>query len=172
MRSHTVLEDAEPADMQLANIASKYSDIGQDAYSDIGIGAALLVKMKSEDVCKHHIYAGTNINLSGMQTKIHAEQLALYDLIADSGLNNLAPFIDIEAMVVHSTRDNLELCCGHCLQITRSVCQHFETHPETVDYCAVAGQELYDDSGNPEGVNWRWDRYTLDELLGSTYAEK
>lgn len=172
MRSHAVFGDDKPADRRLANIASQYSDAGQDAYSDIGIGAALLVKMKNGDVCKYHVYGGTNINLSGMQTKIHAEQLALYDLIVDSELSSLTPFVDIEAMVVHSTRDNLELCCGHCLQITRSVCQHFATDPETVSYSAVAGQELYDDRGNPEGVNWRWDRYTLDELLGSTYAEK
>lgn len=175
----------------MAEIAAEYARVSMDSYSEYGVGAALLVEVAPEWTHHSMVYAGTNINLSGMEVKIHAEQMALFQALMD--LKHASPTDDfsdvysedgdadntpedfwgnvtLSKMVVVTTENDGALKCGHCLQVLSGACEFLNSDPEDLQYIAARGQATYDGRGNPDGVHYDYDRYTLQELIGDTYV--
>lgn len=166
-----------------ARIAREYAEYGLDSYSDFGVGVSLLihfdhifvgedgeheVEFTDKQEVKDNrwmVYAGFNINISGMEYKVHAEQLAIFQALLDIHRWNLNEYADVKGMVVATTEDDLSLCCGHCLQVTRSFVDHLNSNPDKVAYTAAAKTD-------EEGKEFEYDSHNLSELLGHTYAER
>lgn len=169
----------------LAQVAGQHSTWGLDPRSGIGIGASVLMDYSHseadyqtapsrlyEDPDNHrYVYGGMNISLSGMEIKIHAEQLALFQAIIDIEQFKLNEFAEIEKVVVVSSRDTKELCCGHCLQVVRGIGKWLGQDPGKIDYIATEGKSMLGRDGKPEGTNWTYDKYKIDDLLPNTYCE-
>lgn len=158
----------------MAMIAKEYSEFSADPYSGYGVGAALLVKypydtFDSEDLDGdyRHVYAGFNINQSGMEFKMHAEQLALFQALldarmrgADIGKGDGHP--ELRQMVVVTTNHDLALKCGHCLQTLAPYAD------DEMTYMAAAPIEKLR-AGRYE---WEYERTTFGELWGYSYTER
>lgn len=163
----------------LAEVASSLSQHGIDDYSDYGVGAAVQVSFTHEneegvqDEELRYVYGGFNINFSGMEYKLHAEQFALFQAIIDWKCSGMGWEdsgehywdMEVERVMVHTTEEDLALVCGHCLQVLSS-------WDDEMDYIACRGQETYDDRGNPDGVAWSFREQKLSELLPTTYTQK
>lgn len=165
-----------------ARLARDYAKRGKDSYSDYGVGAALTIEIAPEWTSEFVTYAAHNINLSGMQVKAHAEQLALFQMVLDiessepanvyddlyAGLKHherksaIKENLSVDSMIVATTENDLALSCGHCLQVTHSVCQLYNCDPSDVAYTAVA----FDDNNN-----LFTDKQTLTDLLPDTYSD-
>lgn len=145
---------------EIAQIAKEYAEMGIDNYADYGVGAVLVVRY---DGSKFAVYAGHNINLSGMQVKAHAEQLACFQLLMDipefAATDNVA---DIRTMMVNTTEDDFSLRCGHCLQVFTAVCDYLGKDRSDVHYTAAA---------KPED-SWEFEAYPLSYLLPESYTHK
>lgn len=186
MRSVESFESPEVENRKLAEIAGKSVNAGMDTYSDYSVGVALSVsfhtkKVGSEDDIdagedathtETRVYAGSNINISGMEVKIHAEQLALFQAMLDIEEHGLQPYSQLQSVMVMTSEDDLALRCGHCLQVVAGACDYFEWDMELVDYDAARGNTLYDDRGNPDGVHYDYDENKLVDLLPESYIEK
>jgi len=128
----------------------------------MGVGAACSFAIHYEHSVKYVAYTGTNINISGFQTKVHAEQFALQQAIMDLESIKDESNIVLEKMVVVTDNDAADLVCGHCLQVTRSVCEFFGCDANGVEYI----------SANPTGEDeFDFYRFPLSQHLGKTYAE-
>lgn len=166
-----------------AKVARDYAEHGLDEYSEFGVGASLLIHFDSitleedggysvdftdnEEVKNNRwmTYAGFNINLSGMEYKVHAEQMAIFQALLDIHRFDLKKYADVKGMVVATTEDDLSLCCGHCLQVTRTFVDHLNSNPDKVAYTAAA-------KSDNDGEKFEYDSHNLSELLGYTYAER
>jgi len=148
----------------LATVAHEYSLKGIQSYDGMGVGAVVSFTKTRTNQSKHFAYAGTNMNLSGFQTKVHAEQNALQQALLDFEDDDLGVRVKMNKMVVAVTGDKDYLTCGHCLQITRSVCDYLGCSPRQVDYIAA----------NHKGEDrdtFEFREEKLDDLLSTTYAE-
>lgn len=144
-----------------AEIARTYADLGMDTYSDLGVGAAVTVKMDSS----FNTYAGFNINMSGMQIKMHAEQLALFQAVLDIR-DKKVDDVELVGVTVCTTEDDGSLVCGHCLQTMRAFCEEFDAwsdHGMTYTSAILEG-----DYQKPE---FTYNKRLLKNLLGETYVE-
>lgn len=163
---------------ELAGIAEAHAKAGMDSYSDYGVGAALLVEisipnggyqnapsqMYRTGNSQKEIYAGFNINLSGMEMKIHAEQLALFQMALDWHGTMMWENITIEKMVVVTTGDDASLVCGHCLQVLRGFCE--ELNQDAGDIWYIAANRVDGEAG------WSYYPEKVKTLLGETYIEQ
>lgn len=166
--------DEEP---QLAKAAAQLAERGMDTYSGYGVGATLTMDYNDEDTDpeihkKHntHIYGGFNINLSGMECKIHAEQLALFQAIIDMEVSGLFNVGELEKVVVVTTGNDHSLVCGHCLQVFNGVSVHYGWDIPEIEYMSAVYEGNEDRPENYHMADWDFDKYTLDELLGDTYV--
>ena len=171
MHSRYKSEGDEVDDRRMAELASVATNWSMDTYSGYGVGSAVEVEFDTPYGSEYHVYQGTNINLTGMEVKIHAEQLALFTALVDAKRAQLMEHMSINRVVVHTSEDDLSVNCGHCFQVFDGVCQTLDQSLQTVKYDGVAGQEYYDDRGNPEGVHWNWDKSTLAKRFISSYVE-
>jgi cytidine deaminase len=167
----------------LSRIAEEYSLEGLDSYSDYGVGAALLVDFAPQWSSKPQVYAGFNVNLSGMEVKIHAEQVALFQFLLDletispteqfphiyeeegdmgNAPEDLKDNARIKSMVVVTSEHDGAVKCGHCLQVTEAVCEYIYCDPSEVDYIAA-----WRTDGDVKP--FKYNSNTLQELLGHTY---
>lgn len=174
----TIIEgDEAPSDRELAEKARELADSGIDSYSGYGVGAVLVTRLttSTEPMEIYNTYGGMNINLSGMEVKIHAEQLALFQALTDMRVSDLNDVLrentDIFRIVVATSEDDLALDCGHCTQVIYGACEYLGTDPAEVGYSAVKAQQTMTEYG-PDGVIWTWDRHTLKELKQTSYTEK
>lgn len=173
------------SDKGMAEVASDYADISMDSYSEYGVGAVLLVDVAPEWTYRGALYGGTNINLSGMEVKIHAEQMALFNALMDLRLTNPTEDISdiysedgdanntpddfwdnitLSKMVVVTSENDMALKCGHCLQVLSGACEYLDSPPEDLTYIAAAGGDGFG--------SYKYDRYTLQELIGDTYVNR
>lgn len=186
MRSVESTEEPRPDKRDIAEIAAAGASAGIDSYSEYGVGAAVVISFHDGDVgnavtledmheeshVETHIYGGSNINLSGMEVKIHAEQMALFQAILDIEETGMEPYAILEQVMVVTSEDDLALKCGHCLQVFAGACEHYSWDESRVGYHAAKGQTTYDGRGNPDGVHWDFRENTLKELIGETYVSK
>lgn len=156
--------EEEVSTHNLAVVAHEHSLKGIQSYDDMGVGAAVSFKRKKGPQVRHVAYAGTNMNISGMQTKVHAEQFALQQAMLDFENERDGIETTMKDMVVVVTGDKDYLTCGHCLQITRSVCEYLGCSPRQVNYIAASHK-----GGEMDEFDFREEK--LDELLSTTYAE-
>lgn len=164
MRETRKVSGEKPSDNELAMMAGKESSNSLDSYSEYGVGASLLAKLDRLDD-EWLVYTGSNINLSGMEVKIHAEQLALFNFLLDyqeQGSKFVIP--SINKVVVVTSDNDTSLICGHCLQVYHGACEYLGTDPEDVKYC---GASIVDTANN-----WKWRRFNLSELLKETYVTR
>jgi len=166
--------DEEP---QLAKAAAQLAERGMDTYSGYGVGATITISYhhdKEDDSVhkKHntHIYGGFNINLSGMECKIHAEQLALFQAMIDMEVSGLFNVADLEKVVVVTTGHDHSLVCGHCLQVFTGVSDHYGWDISEVDYISAAYEGEEEKPENFHMSEWDFEKFTLEELLGHSYV--
>ena len=148
----------------LADTARRVSTYSMDTYSGSGVGAALLISFDTE----YMIYSGCNINLSGMENKIHAEQIAAFQALMDMqgvGLDkdDARDYIDLEKIVVVTNEHDLALRCGHCFQVLNGICSYIETDPYEFEYIAAAKDS------NDE---WEFIESTLGDEFGDSYVDR
>jgi len=158
MRYYNTYKD-EVSEEEVAKIAARHAAEGMDSYSGYGVGAALVVAHGDNQFT---VYAGFNVNLSGMQTKIHAEQMALMDFVADwphyvADDQN----VELRMMMVNTTEDDGALRCGHCLQVATAVCNHFGFSREDFLYGSVIEEE----------DRFKTEMYPLDYLMPEPHTE-
>lgn len=164
MREELTSTDKKISTHDLAVLAHEYSLKGIQSYDGMGVGAAVSFTKSRTNQMKHVAYAGTNMNLSGFQTKVHAEQNALQQALLDFEEDPRGVEVRMDKMVVSVTGEKNYLVCGHCLQVTRSVCEYLGCSPRTVDY--IGANHL---DGLPDEFDFKKEK--LDELLSTTYAE-
>jgi cytidine deaminase len=148
----------------LATTARRLSKWSMDTYSEYGVGAALSITFGSES----KVYSGCNINLSGMENKIHAEQLAAFQALIDMqglGLKDEGgkKYFDLNKIVVVTTENDLALRCGHCFQVLNGICSYTETDPYEFEYIAAAN--------NSDG-EWEFIESTLGDEFGDSYVDR
>lgn len=160
-------------DVGLADMAKELSEYSMDSYSGYGVGAVLEVSYYEEDRShkdsephETHIYGGFNINLSGMQSKLHAEQLALFQAMLDMEIFHKFSYAELNKVMVVTTEHDLALLCGHCLQVMYGVSHHYKWNVEDIDYISAG---LKNESDESQG--WKFRRHTLKELFGSSYVD-
>lgn len=176
MRSVDSSEGVRFDSRELAEEAGLESGNKLDVYSDYSVGAVIEVSFDTDDVdsqdeVRYHMYSASNINLSGMEYKIHAEQLALFQAILDIEEHGLQDCAELERVVVQTSENDKSLVCGHCLQVFVGACEHYGWDTEEVGYNAVSYTEMYGSRGSPDGVNYQFDRNYLSELIPETYIE-
>lgn len=178
MRSVNTEFNIGTQDSALAQLAGEFAARGIDSYSDYGVGAVLVTNYYDEDLHGdadkghyRHIYGGFNLNISGMQNKIHAEQLALFQAVLDIEFSGLQEESTLEKIIVATTEDDYSLVCGHCLQVVRSFCEHYDWEPSEVEYSATAYEGNEEMLENRHVADWEFRRNTLAELLQDTYIE-
>lgn len=157
-------------DRVMAEIACRAADFSIDTYSDYGVGAAVEIQYAVPEGEEYHVYSGTNIRLSGMEYTVHAEQLALFNALADVKRTQMDSYATLNRVFVHTSENDHSLRCGHCLQVAHGVCCHMDQSPETVDYCSVKAQTLMTEYG-PEGVDYDIREHKLTDLLPPSYTE-
>lgn len=158
MRYYNTFKDGYE-DEDIARIACRHAAEGMDSYSDYGVGAALVVR---HDHDMFTVYAGFNVNLSGMQMKIHAEQMALMNFVGDwpqyeDSNGEVQPVL----MLVNTTEDDGALRCGHCLQVATAVCNHFGFSTDDFLYGSVI----------EEDERYKTEVYPLGYLMPEPYTE-
>lgn len=160
---------------EMAEITTQHAEAGMDSYSGYGVGASLLVRFDLHETFEndfgYNLYAGCNINLSGMEVKIHAEQLALFQSLMDIECFDLREQATLERVMVATTENDLALRCGHCFQVLYGACEFLDSPPEELEYIAVKGQQTMTERG-PDGVNWTYDKYNLEELFPESYTSR
>lgn len=162
----------------LAQMAGELASSGIDTYSEYGVGAIALVEFNSSpnkfvaDGHEHlEVYGGININISGMEYKVHAEQLAMFNLVMDIETESIFKSCDLKKIVVATTENDHSLTCGHCLQVIRGLSEHYGWTPSEVDYMSVAAPNGSGELDNQLPIEWEIEHHTLDELMPSTYVE-
>ena len=169
----------EVSNLELAGIAEAHAKAGMDSYADYGVGASILVEitipnggyqnapsqMYQTGNTQQEIYAGFNINLSGMEVKIHAEQLALFQIALDWHDTLMWDNLSIKKVMVVTTGDDMSLVCGHCLQVVRGFCKELRQVGDDVWY--IAADRRSDDEGD-----WKFNPNMRGELLGESYIEQ
>lgn len=169
MEDRAVQTGSEPSDKELAEIADVQENGRIDPYSDYGVGVALLVKLDFDEATggdkpkvEYKIYGGNNINLSGTEIKMHAEQLALYQALMDINYYDMREYASLEKIVVTTTKYDMALRCGHCFQVLHAGCEYLRSNPDRLDYIA-AGKD--DDT-------WVMEKFTLGDLFPGSYTAK
>lgn len=163
MRETIVKEDEPLTKHELAVEAQVASTL--NTHRTMGVGAACSFMVDYHDSNKQFVgYTGSNINISGMQSKVHAEQFALHQAMMDLADVRECSNIVLNKMVVVTDAESADLVCGHCLQVTRSVCDFFECDANGVEYIAATEKNDSDD--------FEFFRYSLGSILGKTYAER
>lgn len=170
MRSSYNKNGEEVDDRTMAELASGVSSLALDSYSDFGVGAAVEVQIDTPHRTQYHVYQGININLSGMEYKLHAEQMAVFNALLDLRNADVEEYATLKRVVVHTTENDHSLVCGHCIQVLHGVCNHLDQLPVDVAYWGVRGKELYDGRGNPDGVHFTYRKENLGELIEKTYV--
>jgi len=132
-----------------------------DTHRKMNVGAACSFTIHDSTNKVKVAYSGTNINISGFQTKVHAEQLALQQALMELGQTSKDKDVVLNKMVVVTDSDSENITCGHCLQITRSVCEFLDCRPEGVEYIGAQKEE------GEYVYNYNY----VHDLLGKTYAE-
>lgn len=162
----------------LAQLAASFASKGMDSYSDYGVGAVVQVDYFDEDVNdagtrEHytHIYGGHNINLSGMQSKVHAEQIAIFQAMLDIEMSRLKEVATLDKIVIVTTENDMAVVCGHCLQVVRSICRHYGWDASEVEYIAAGYRGNEEKVENYHKSDWEIDVNRLSELLPQTYVE-
>jgi len=156
---------ADPMDDEyLARIANRLSKYNMDTYSGYSVGAALAVAFDVDTF----VYSGCNINLSGMENKIHAEQLAAFQALMDmrmggTGIDEVKEYLDFKKIVVVTNEHDLALRCGHCFQVLNGMCSYIDTDPYEFEYIAAAKDD------NDE---WEFIRSTLGDEFGDSYVDR
>lgn len=179
MRSVNTDYPVETTDESLAQLAAEFAERGMDERSGLGVGATAVVNYRDDELHQQepedshrHIYAGFNINISGMEYKLHAEQLALFQVALDIELANLQSQSDLEKVVVVTTDHDYSLVCGHCLHVARSFCEHYNWNSYEVDYIAAAYEGSEENIDNFHLSDWGLERETIADLLPETYTSK
>lgn len=159
----------EPGDELLASVAKNQSEIGIDSYSDYGVGVGLLVKADFDEATggdkpkvEYKVYGGCNINLSGTEIKMHAEQLALFQALMDIEYYDMRKYSYLEKIVVVTTEHDMALRCGHCFQVLHAGCEYLKSHPDNLIYMAA----------RRENETWIGERFTLGDLFPGSYTMK
>lgn len=158
------------SDVKMGELATDASGWSMDAYSDYGVGAVVEMVVEAPSMDSYHAFQGTNINISGMEQKIHAEQLAMFQALLFIESNNLRGEAELGRVVVHTTENDHSLLCGHCLQVLHGVCYHLGQEAGLVEYDSVTAKNLEGRRGMPEGVEYDFERHTVDELLSDSYV--
>jgi len=160
------------------NAAQRYAERGIDQRSEVGVGCVLTVAVdktpttdQDRDVAKKFSYGGFNIAMSGMQVKLHAEQLALYQAICDLQMQDVEPASQLDEVIVVSTEQDGRLKCGHCLQVMQSAADYFGWDPSEVDYIAGKEVELENVTDDKKVTRWEITETTLEELFSGSYIE-
>jgi len=165
-------------DRLLAQLAAEYAEQGIDDYSDYGVGAIVVVDFYDSEVDGdvdernfQHIYAGFNINLSGFQHKVHAEQLALFQAILDIETSGLKSNASLNKVIVATTDNDLALHCGHCLQVISAACREYGWNKRHVGYIGAAYTGEEKEVQNYHTSGWELDIHTVAELFGDSYIQ-
>lgn len=165
MRSIDSNPDEEFTNEQMLTAAGVSSDNAVDQRSDYGVGVALQMKYNTDRTDTYHVYSASNIVFSGIQSKVHAEQLALHQAILDMETQGLSVYAEpVKCMVVTSESD-LALKCGHCLQVYAGACEYYSWDMAEFDY--VAGRTTSDDD-----VSVEFKESTVLDLIGTTYVSR
>lgn len=145
---------------ELARMANNEAQRGMDEYTDYGVGAALVVNYDGD---RFAVYTGRNIHLSGMQVKVHAEQLACFQLLLDLNHYEFQDYeISLRNMFVVTSEHDFALRCGHCVQVVTAVCEYLEQD---------RSEMLYTAAGKVDG-QWETEAYPLSFLLPESYTAK
>ncbi|EGQ44101.1 MAG: cytidine deaminase [Candidatus Nanosalina sp. J07AB43] len=165
-------------DDMLAQMAAELASNGVDTYSEYGVGAIAVVEFRcsetnyASDTDIHtELYGGININISGMEYKVHAEQLAMFNLVADIQSEAILTDSNLKKIVVATTKNDHSLVCGHCLQVIRGLSDHYNWNPAEIEYISVADPDYRRDPEQVSSWNWEIKYHTLSELMPSTYVE-
>jgi cytidine deaminase len=150
-------------DEHLADLARIYSNKALDTYSDYGVGAILVAHVSGE----WYVYAGFNINLSGMECKIHAEQLAAFQLLLDISNDmevheTMVEEVTLEKVIVVTSDNDGAVKCGHCFQTLNGICNYLESDPEKLKY--IGAKKISSD-------NWEFSRASLAERFPGSYVD-
>lgn len=151
---------------EIAMDAMKHMGYGYDEYSGTKVGASLEVVFRTgpqEYMSK--LYGGSNLTFSGLQPKIHAEQLALFNAITSIQKMDNWEKVEFSRLALHISTNELYPPCGSCLQALKGVTGDMRI-------IGVKCQEMYDSRGKPDGVDLAYEVWSLDELMGDTYVEE
>lgn len=161
-----------------AQTAAYYSLNGIDDYSEVGVGVSLAVTFgntfpseKGEPDKAYAIYASHNINISGFQTKAHAEQGALRQFMEEYVKRGSPDDARIARMMVVTTKGDLSLVCGPCLQYTRSVANFIGQDPDEIMYWAARPKYCNVEEAVNADAEWEFRKGKVGQYLSRTYAE-
>jgi len=168
-----------------ARTASSQAVKGVDDYSTVGVGVSLIVSLggindsdDEEDPTYYTEYASHNINISGFQTKEHAEQGALRHFMEDYIGRGEPDGTEIHRMMVVTTEGDLSLVCGPCLQYMRSIAHYIRQDPDDIMYWAArpsyfSVEEVAESVPIEKGEDavWEFREGKVGDFLSETYAE-
>lgn len=166
--SEKELFDSRPDREVLGKMALEALKGGVDTSSDYRVGAALNVGVADGEATQHTTYRGSNINLSGFQTKRHAEQLALNQFIMDHEMREVDFTTQLTDVVVATSENDGALICGHCMQVILGACRRYNWNQELVDYTSVQIGERSGDEIEDELI---FTTHTLKELMPESYVD-
>lgn len=146
-----------------AATAKRYAELKLDTYSDYGVGAVLVVDVADTK----YLYGASNINLSGMEYKVHAEQMAAFQALLDikaeiTSIESHLDSITLERVVVVTTESDLALRCGHCFQVLNGLCSYLDSDPHDLEY--IAARQNSDNE-------WELRETTLAEQFEDSYVD-
>jgi len=155
----------------VADAATDAMESSMDGRSGYHVGAAVRAHIEgglSHDEkssgTEEYLYTGTNINFSGIQTKVHAEQMALRQLLLDMQQFSDKSDVRINDVVVRTSEDDMALVCGHCIQVFVGACEEFGFNPTSIRYIACSACE------HPKS-KYKYEKKMLADLMAPSYVE-
>jgi len=177
MRAISTAYELGSNEKEYARIAAQLAERGMDVYSGYGVGAIVVMNYYDQEDGnelheKHntYIYGGFNINISGMQNKVHAEQLALFQAMVDMEMSGMFKRAELEKVIVVTHEHDNSLVCGHCMQVFRGISEHYGWDTREIDYISAAYTEEEEKPKNFHNSGWEFERHKLNELMGDTYV--
>jgi Cytidine deaminase len=148
----------------MAEAATKLANNGMDTRSDYGVGAT--VKLDNGNM-----YKGMNIRFSGMEYTVHAEQLAMFQAIADIETAGLDLQVKPEKIMVVTSEQDGAIVCGHCLQVISGMCDYYGWDTSEIEYTAAVYGGEESSVKQFHRSEWEFDKYMVNELVSDTYVQ-
>lgn len=154
----------EPFDKErLADFARRELDNSIEQCSGYAVAAAVQMEISSKDGDEEYtVYTAPNVTYSGMEFKLHAEQLATWMGLLDAQLLGDSIDVNIKDVMVITSGDDIALKCGHCLQTIIGACRVLGHSPSGVRYMAYNSEDGID----------RFIVRSIEDLIGDTYVSR
>jgi len=154
MSRHSHLyKDRRPSTELLSRKARDQIDMNTNPNLDYRVGSALLVHTRLGDEDQWRVYTASNVEMSGMDKKYHAEELCLLQYLNDLKLFGSDATVELQELVVMTSSDDCPPPCGHCRQMYSGVV-------DELDMVAV----------DRKAGDWVFKYYTLSDLLPESYT--